>query len=151
MAVDIRRVDYFYTTLRDQPGEACHLLAQLASSDVNLLAFGAMPVGPARSQLTLYPESVHRLAAVAEKIGLVLDGPHPAILVCGDDELGALAGIHQRLADVELGALAGIHQRLADVKINVYAANGLTDGRGTFGYLIHIKPDDIDAALNALT
>jgi len=136
MAVDIRRVDYFYTTLRDQPGEACHLLAQLASSDVNLLAFGAMPVGPARSQLTLYPESVHRLAAVAEKIGLVLDGPHPAILVCGDDELGALAGIHQRLADV---------------KINVYAANGLTDGRGTFGYLIHIKPDDIDAALNALT
>jgi hypothetical protein len=136
MAVDIRRVDYFYTTLRDQPGEACHLLAQLASSDVNLLAFGAMPVGPARSQLTLYPESVHRLAAVAEKIGLVLDGPHPAILVCGDDELGALAGIHQRLADV---------------KINVYAANGLTDGRGTFGYLIHIKPEDIDAALNALT
>jgi hypothetical protein len=135
MAVEIRRVDYFYTTLRDQPGEAYHLLAKLASSDVNLLAFGAIPVGPARSQLTLYPESVHRLAAAAEKIGLVLDGPHPALLVCGDDELGALAGIHQKLADV---------------KINVYAANGVTDGRGTFGYLIHIKPEDIDAALNAL-
>ena len=135
MPVEIRRVDYFYTSLKDQPGEACSLLAQLASSDVNLLAFGAVPVGPARAQLTLYPESVPRLAAAAEKIGLVLDGPHPALLVCGDDELGALAEIHQKLADV---------------RVNVYAANGLTDGRGTFGYLIHVKPEDIDAALNAL-
>jgi hypothetical protein len=135
MPVIIQRVDYFYTTLKDQPGEAYRLLAQLASSDVNLLAFGAIPVGPARSQLTLFPESVHRLAAAAEKIGLVLDGPHPALLVCGDDELGALAEIHQKLADI---------------KVNVYAANGVTDGRGTFGYLIHVKPEDIDAALNEL-
>jgi predicted amino acid-binding ACT domain protein len=135
MPVRIQRVDYFYTTLKDQPGEAYRLLAQLASSDVNLLAFGAIPVGPARSQLTLFPESVHRLAAAAEKIGLVLDGPHPALLVCGDDELGALAEIHQKLADI---------------KVNVYAANGVTDGRGTFGYLIHVKPEDIDAALNEL-
>lgn len=135
MPVRIQRVDYFYTTLKDQPGEAYRLLAQLASSDVNLLAFGAIPVGPARSQLTLFPESVHRLAAAAEKIGLVLDGPHPALLVCGDDELGALAEIHQKLADIN---------------VNVYAANGVTDGRGTFGYLIHVKPEDIDAALNEL-
>ena len=48
MAYRARRVDYFYTTLKDQPGEAYRLLAQLASSDVNLLAFGAIPVGPAR-------------------------------------------------------------------------------------------------------
>ncbi len=38
------------------------------------------------------------LAAAAEKAGLPLDGPHPALLVQGDDELGALAGVQAREA-----------------------------------------------------
>ena len=135
MALRIRRVNYFYTTLRDRPGEAFKLLSQLAAGEVNLLAFGAMPTGPDRSQLTLFPESVEKLAAVAERGGLVLDGPHAALLVQGDDRLGALAEIHERLYNV---------------KVNVFASTGVTHGGGSFGYLIYVNPNDIDTAIGAL-
>jgi len=135
MSLRIRRVAYFYTTLRDRPGEAYRFLAELATSDVHLHAFGAMPLGPDRSQLTIFPERVEKLAAVAERIGLVLDGPYPAILVQGD---------------AKLESLAAIHERLYGVKINVYASTGVTDGEGQFGYLVYVAPNDIEAALAAL-
>lgn len=135
MAHTYRRIDYFHTTVRDNPGEAFQLLSRLAASDVNLLAFSAIPIGPDRAQLTVFPESVERLAAAAEKIGLVLDGPHAALLVQGDDELGAIAGVHARLAEAN---------------INVYASTGVTDGRGCFGYLVYVQSTDIDRALAAL-
>ena len=45
MAYRIRRVEYYYTTVEDQPGEAYKLLSRLASLGVNLLAFTAV-LGP---------------------------------------------------------------------------------------------------------
>ena len=135
MAFNIRRVDYFYTTVKDQPGEAYKLLTELAGLGVNLLAFTAVPTGPLRIQLTLFPNDSHNIAAAAEKTGLVLDGPHPALLVQGDDELGALAGVHAKLAQ------AGV---------NVYASTGVTDGKGSYGYVLYVRPDEIDNATTAL-
>jgi len=135
MAVKIRRVDYFYTTVKDRPGEAFRTLSHLAGSEVNLLAFGAVPLGPDRAQLTLFPENVEDLAAVAERVGLVLDGPRPALLVQGDDELGALADIHAKLFD------AGI---------NVYSSTGVTDGKRAFGYILYVHPEQVDRAVAAL-
>jgi hypothetical protein len=102
---------------------------------VNLLAFHALPIGPDRAQLTLFPERLDALAAVAERLGLVLDGPHPAILVQGDDQLGALADVHARLGHSQ---------------INVYASSGVTDGHGSFGYVLYVQPRDIQAAVRAL-
>jgi len=135
MSLTIRRVDYFYTTVRDRPGEACRLLNKLAAGDVNLMAFGVMPTGPDRSQLTLFPRSTQRMAGVAERSGLVLDGPYPALLVQGDDRLGALAEIHDRLAAVQ---------------VNVFSSNGVTGGGGNFGYVLYVKPEDIEKAQDAL-
>ena len=43
MAFTIRRVDYFYTTVKDQPGEAYSLLTLLEGVGVNLMAFTAIP------------------------------------------------------------------------------------------------------------
>jgi len=81
MAFSIHRVEYFTTTVQDQPGEAYKLLSQLADLELNLVAFTAVPVGPFRAQLTLFPEDPLRMADAARKAGLVLDGPHPALLV----------------------------------------------------------------------
>jgi hypothetical protein len=67
--------------------------------------------------------------------GLVLDGPHPALLVQGDDELGALAEVHGRLYQ------AGV---------DVYASSGVTDGRGTYGYVIYVREDQVQEAYRAL-
>lgn len=135
MPYRIRRVDYFYATVRDEPGAAYRILSQLAGLGVNLLAFTAVPIGPMRAQLALFPEEPQRLATVAHQAGLTLDGPHPALLVQGDDELGALAALHKRLFD------AGV---------DVYAASGVTDGRGTFGYVIYLREGQLDLAIAAL-
>jgi hypothetical protein len=135
MAFNIRRVDYFYTTVKDQPGEAYRLLSQLADMGVNLLALTAVPIGPPHTQLTIFPEDTRMLAAAAEKAGLPLDGPHPALLVQGDDRLGALAGIHERLYEEN---------------VNVYASSGVTDGKGSYGYVLYVRPDKYETAAKAL-
>jgi hypothetical protein len=135
MSLDIRRVEYFYTTVKDQPGEAYNLLSWLAELGVNLLAFTAVPVGPGHTQLALFPEDAPSLTHAAVGAGMALVGPHPAFLVSGDDELGSLAGIHSKLYKAD---------------VNVYAASGVTDGKGSFGYLIYLRSDDVETAAKAL-
>jgi hypothetical protein len=135
VATKIRRVEYFYINVKDQPGEAYKLLSHLVEMQVNLLAFTAIPEGPTRAQLTLFPEDPAQLAQVARRTGLALDGPHPAFLVQGDDELGALARIHERLYEAN---------------VNVYASSGVTDGRGGFGYVVYVRPEDFVQAAEAL-
>lgn len=134
-ALTIRRLDYFYTTVADEPGEAYRLLTKLAEVGVNLLAFTGVPVGPLRTQLTIFPNDRARLEDAARKAGLGLDGPHPALLVQGDDELGALAELHEKLYRAD---------------VNVYASSGVTDGRGSFGYVLYVRPDECDRAMAAL-
>jgi hypothetical protein len=135
MAYNIRRVDYFYTTVKDQPGEAYKLLTLLAELGIDLLAFTAVPIGPMYTQLSLFPEDSLKLQNEAQKAKLILDGPHPAILVQGDDELGALANIHMKLYEAD---------------INIYASNGVTDGQGTYGYVLYVKEEDYERATRAL-
>jgi hypothetical protein len=135
MCARIRTVDYFYATVEDRPGQACQLLSQLASAEVNLLAFSAVPTGPEHTQLVLFPENMAALARAAEESGFTITGPQRAFLIQGDDRLGALAEIHQKLCDAH---------------INVYASTGVTDGKGGYGYVIYVRPDDIDTAANVL-
>ena len=135
MACSVRRVEYFSTTVKDLPGEAYKLLTALADLGISLLAFTAVPIGPLHTQLTIFPEDTGKLAREAQKDRLVLDGPHPALLVQGDDELGALAEVHMRLSDA---------------RVNVYASTGMADGRGCFGYIIYVRPEDYDRAVLAL-
>ena len=135
MALTIRKAEYFYTTVIDQPGEAYKILRQLENIGVNLLAFTAIPMGPERTQFTLFPEDGNMLSEAAREAGFTLDGPHPAILVQGDDELGALTEIHNKLYRAN---------------VNVYASNGVTDGKGSFGYVLYIRPEEYEMAAAAL-
>ncbi len=102
---------------------------------INLLAATAIPVGPMRTQLTLFPEDAAKMESEAKKAGLVLDGPHRALLVQGDDELGALAGVHERLYEAN---------------VNVYASSGVTDGKGSYGYILYVRPEEYERAAAAL-
>jgi hypothetical protein len=135
MASQIRRVSYFHATLRDRPGEAYRLLTQLASAEVNLLAFSAIPIGPDVTQLVLFPDDVDRLARAAEQSGISLIGPQHAFLIQGDDRLGALIDVHERLSAA---------------RVNVYASTGVTDGRGRYGYVLYVKPEHYEAAAGCL-
>jgi hypothetical protein len=88
-----------------------------------------------RTQLTLFPEDTLKMKDAAHKAGLALDGPHPALLVQGDDELGALAGIHVKLYEAN---------------VSVYASSGVADGKGSYGYVIYVRPDEYEMAVKAL-
>jgi hypothetical protein len=131
----IKKVEYYYTTVKDQPGEAYRILAELAGLGINLQAFTAVPIGPTTTQLTIFPEEPALLKKEAANVGMILDGPHPALLVRGDDDLGALAEIHLKLFAA---------------RVNVYSASGVTDGRGSFGYVIYVKSEDYERAATAL-
>jgi len=135
MSHTIRRVEYFYVTVRDEPGQAYELLSQLRRLGVNLLAFTAVPLGPDATQLTLFPEDAHKLREAAIAARLEYNGPHRALLIQGDDELGALERIHARLAGAN---------------VNVYASSGVADGRGHFGYVIYVRPEEHERAVRAL-
>jgi len=135
MPFNVKRIEYFNATVQDRPGEAYKMLSALSGLGVNLLAFTAIPTGETHTQLSLFPADPQLLAEAAQKTGLVLDGPHAALLVQGDDELGALASIHAKLSE------AGV---------NVFASNGVSDGKGSFGYVVYVRPEAIDAAVAAL-
>jgi hypothetical protein len=135
MAQTIRRVEYYYASVRDDLGAAYRTLEQLADLGVNLLAFTAVLSGPNLAQFALFPEDPNKLIAEARAAQLPLDGPHRALLVQGDDELGALASVHERLFR------AGI---------DIYASAGVTDGRGAFGYVVYVREEHFERAAAAL-
>jgi hypothetical protein len=135
MKFSVRSVEYFYTRVEDEPGRAYGLLADLASEEINLLAFSAVPYGPNHVELTIFPDRSEDFERVARKLGWVLTGPQHACLIQGDDHLGALAEIHKRLRDAN---------------VNIYASTGVTDGEGRYGYVIYLKEDDHQAAAKAL-
>jgi hypothetical protein len=107
----------------------------LADEQVNLIAFNAFPVGRERTQLVIYPLNPIWLGTFARHEGLQLQGPHHAFIVQGDDNLGALLSIHQKLCDAE---------------INVSSSNGITDGSGGYRYILHVHPEDYERAKAAL-
>jgi hypothetical protein len=135
MAARIYSVEYYYSTVEDRPGQGCKFLETLAAEEVNLLAFNAFPTGGKKTQLIIYPLNATWLADVARRKGLKLQGPFHALMVHGDDELGALVGIHQKLCDAD---------------INVASATGLSNGRGAYRYIMHVNPEDFERAVKVL-
>jgi hypothetical protein len=135
MATKIKKIEYFYCNVQDQPGESYKLLTLLAEVGVNLLAFTAVPSGLLNTQFTLFPEDSNKLIIEAKKASLSIQGPAPALLVQGDDELGALTDIHKKLF------AAGV---------NVVASTAVTDGKGGFGNVIYIRTEQFNSAIEVL-
>jgi hypothetical protein len=135
MAISVQAVEYFYTRVENEPSKAYELLAQLASEDINLLAFSAVPFGPNHVELTIFPEHSREFQAFAGRSGWLITGPQHAILVQDDDHLGALADVHEKLD------AAGVR---------IYAPSGVTDGQGRDGYVIYTNEGDHLAAAKAL-
>ena len=135
MSYSVRRVDYFHATITAQTGEGYKLLTQLADLGVNMVAFTAVPIGPTRTQLTIFPDETQKMATAGERAGLSLDGPHPALLVQGDDQMGALASVHEQLCEAN---------------VDVFASTGVTDGSGRYGYVLYVRPQEYERAVEAL-
>lgn len=134
MADKVRRVDYYYAEVPDQPGEGARIFQKLKEAGVNLLSFNAFPGVANRAQIDFVPENSEAFAKAAKGAGITLSAKKQALFVQGPDRVGAAADILKRLADA---------------KINVRAANGCAAERG-FGIVVWVKPEDFQAASKAL-
>jgi hypothetical protein len=102
---------------------------------VNLLGLTAIPMGPESTWLTLYPTDSNLLLRAAQRLNVVLNGPHHALLVQGDDEMGALAGVLTKLAEAD---------------VNVFGSYAVADGKGHYGNIINLRPEHYERAARAL-
>jgi hypothetical protein len=136
MALKVRIAEYFYVKVEAAPGKAYDILESLASDEIILLAFSAVAYGPNHVELTIFPDRSENLVHLAKKMNWTLIGPQHACLIQGDDHLGTLAEIQQRLADEG---------------VSIYASSGVTDGLGHYGYVIYLKEGDHQAAAKALS
>jgi hypothetical protein len=135
MPLTVRNMEYFHLRVEDEPEIAYRLLETLASAEVNLLAFSAVPYGNHYVELTVFPDDSERFRRVLEEQGRKLEPPQHALLIQDDDQLGAIAGIHRRLLE------AGV---------SIYASSGVISGGGRFGYIIYVKEGDHEKAAKAL-
>ena len=134
MATTARRVGYFYVSIADKAGEGARVLGALRDGGVNLLAFHAFPLGSGQSQLDFVPADEKAFQDAAKKTKLKLSDRKTVFLVEGDDRVGAVAELLQKL-----GA-AGT---------NVTAMDAVKAGT-RFGALVWVKQSDVDKAAKAL-
>jgi hypothetical protein len=122
----IRLVDYFYIMVPDKPGEGARALNTLKAAGVNLLAFSGFPEGR-KGQLDFIPADSAAFKAAAKQAKWKVKGPKRGFLLQGDDRVGAIA----ELLD-----------RLASAKINVTAVDAVcADGR--YGAMFWVAPKDV--------
>ena len=135
MAETVRRIEYCYVKVPDEPGTAARTLAPLKESGVNLLAYLAFPCGNKQSQIDLIPEKPSALKEAASKAGLKLSDAKKAFLIQGDDRVGAVS------------ETVG---KLAKAKINITATMATAAGGGRYGMVLWVAPADYEPAAKAL-
>ena len=79
MPDQIKRIDYFYITVPDKPGEGARILAVFQSAGVNLIGISAFPHGARKSQLDLIPEDTAAFARAAKAAKLKLSANTVAV------------------------------------------------------------------------
>lgn len=134
MADTIRKVNYYYTTVPDKPGEGAQILQALRNAGVNLLAFHAFPTAR-KSQADFVPTNAAVFEAAAKAAKIKLSKPKTAFLIEGDDRPGALAGVMARLGSA---------------KVNVTAVSAVCAGAGRYGSIFWVKPRDVEKAAAAV-
>jgi hypothetical protein len=134
MSNTLRRVDYFYAMVPNRAGQGAKIMAALAAEGVNLLAFSGFP-SSGKAQLDLVPEDGAKLRKAARKLGLKLSVRKSGFLCHGDDRVGAMTTILNKLAAA---------------KVNVTAVDAVTGGKGRFGAIFWVKPNAVAKAARAL-
>jgi hypothetical protein len=134
MADTIELVDYFYVDAPDKPGEGARVLGHLREQGVNLLVFSGFPSGR-RAQLDFVPADAAAFRATARAAKWKVTGPKKAFLLQGEDRVGAVADVMERLAAA---------------RINVTAIDAVCAGSGRYGAIVWVKPADVRKAAKAL-
>ena len=135
MPEEIRRIDYYYVSMPDKPGEGARVLATLRAAGINLIGVSAFPEGARKSQLDLIPEDSGALAQAAKSARLKLSRKKSGFLIQGDDRPGAVADLVNKLAQA---------------KVNVTSVQAFCSGGGRYGGMLWVNPSDLRKAAKAL-
>ncbi len=131
----VKRIEYYYTVVPDRTGAGAKVLNALKAARVNLLAFTGFPCGARRAQLDFVPSNQRAFRAAARKAGIRLVGPKTAFLIQGQDRVGAIADIANKLAKAH---------------INVTAVDAVTTGRRRYGAILWVKSRNVAQAAKIL-
>jgi hypothetical protein len=134
MAETVRLVDYYSMQVSDKPGAGYQILERLGEAGVYLLAFSGFPKGR-RAQLDFVPVNTPTFKAVARKAGWKLAGPKKVFLIYGDDRIGVVAELLEKLTEA---------------KINVTATQAIIAGADRFGMILWVKPRAVRRASKVL-
>ena len=135
MADTVRRVEYYYVTVRDTAGEGDRILSTLKERGINLLAYLGFPAGGGQSQIDLVPEDPASFRQAADQAGLTLSQAKRAFLIQGDDRVGAVTDTTAKLAG-------------ANINITAAAATGA--GSGRYGMILWVAPAEYERAAGVL-
>ena len=130
----VRRVEYFKMQAPHKPGVGAQILEALQDAGVNLLAFSGFPRGRG-AQIDFIPEDPATFKSVAKRVGLKLSPSKKGFLVQGEDRVGAIVDLMTRLAQA---------------KINVTAIDAVSAGRGRYGAIFWVRPQDVAKAAKVL-
>jgi hypothetical protein len=130
----IRKVVYFSMQVPNRPGVGVEMLRSIAKGKQNLLAFTGFP-NDAKAQVDFVPARPVEFSRGAKKAGVKLGKKKTAFLVQGEDRVGALV----RVLD-----------KLAKARINMVAMDAVTAGSGRFGAIFWVKPKDVARASRLL-
>ena len=130
----IRKVVYFSMQVPNRPGVGLEMLKSIAKGKQNLLAFTGFPNG-AKAQVDFVPAKPAEFARGAKKAGVKLGNRKTAFLLQGEDRVGALV----RVLD-----------KLAQARINMVAMDAVTAGGGRFGAIFWVRPKDVGRASRLL-
>lgn len=134
MPDETRRIDYYYVTVPNKPGEAARVLAALGAASINLLGVSAFPHGARKSQLDLIPEDSGAFAKAAKSAGLNLSKKKSGFLIQGEDRPGAVADAVSKLAQANINITS----------VQVFCAGG------RYGGMLWVKAPDLRKAIKAL-
>ena len=134
MAYRIRKADYFSMQVSNRVGEGMRLLNGLRDNGVNLLAFTGFPNGR-KAQVDFIPENTAALRRAANKLKLNLGQKKTVFLLQGDDRVGALAAVLEKLAAA---------------KISMTAIDAVCAGNGRYGAIFWVKAKNVARAARAV-
>ena len=131
----IRKVSYCTLSVPSRAGQAVGILKALKDAGVDLQAFTGFPSGGGKAQIDLISNDMNGVKRVAKQQGWRLSKVKRGFLAQGQDRVGAVYNVLQRLAKKN---------------INVVAVDAVVAGKKQFGMIFWVKPKDYRRASTAL-
>jgi prephenate dehydratase len=130
----VRKASYYSMKVPQRPGAGAQILGALKAAKVNLLALTGFPASGG-AQVDFIPQDNAKFTQAARRAKLKLSARKTVFLAQGDDRVGALTQIFNRLAKA---------------KINLVSLQAVTAGKRRYGAMFWVKPKDVAKASRVL-